>query len=596
MLQFLHRLVLPFILLLISELTAAQNVGIGITTPNASAKLDISSTDHGLLIPRMTSSKINLITSPAKGLLVYDSTLNQLMVNTGTPVSPDWQTVVASTGWNLTGNSGTNPSSQFIGTTDNNALNFRTNNLQTGVLDPVSQNIFFGQGAGQSITSGYGNIGIGTDALALCKSGFHLTAFGDSALYHNDVAGSNTALGYQSLFSNFNGSENTATGYSSLYSNTSGVQNTAYGSRALLENTIGSYNMAAGVYALANNTAGFYNTATGFGALYSNINTNYNTAMGYNALSSNTSSKNTATGANALTLNTEGEQNTAMGANALNNNLMSSDNTAVGYFALGSNIGGESNTAVGSLALSHTTNSYNNTVVGASAGFAWDMGYNNTLLGANCETTADGFFNCIAIGQAVTCDGSSEARIGNSATVSIGGFTDWSNISDGRYKKDLREDVIGLDFIMKLRPVTYYLDATGLSNKLNEGRGKELNAFAKQAISEKERMRLSGFVAQEVETAAKETGYDFSGVDKPNNANGLYALRYSNFVVPLVKAVQEMNTRILTLEKENAQLKSTGSSPNQDDLLALVSKQQTVIEDLQKRLQTLEEHNKVAVQ
>lgn len=57
----------------------------------------------------------------------------------------------------------------------------------------------------------------------------------------------------------------------------------------------------------------------------------------------------------------------------------------------------------------------------------------------------------------------------------------------------------------------------------------------RNAISEKERMTWTGFIEQEVEQAAKDLGYDFSGVDKPKNADDLYGLRYAEFVVPLVK-------------------------------------------------------------
>ena len=61
--------------LLITLLTCfnitAQNVGIGTSTPNSSAMLDINSIDKGLLIPRMTASQRLLIT-PVNGLMVYD--------------------------------------------------------------------------------------------------------------------------------------------------------------------------------------------------------------------------------------------------------------------------------------------------------------------------------------------------------------------------------------------------------------------------------------------------------------------------------------------------------------------------------------------
>ena len=55
-----------------------------------------------------------------------------------------------------------------------------------------------------------------------------------------------------------------------------------------------------------------------------------------------------------------------------------------------------------------------------------------------------------------------------------------------------------------------------------------------------EQKRMSGFIAQEVETAAKKCGYDFSGVHIPQAPEKLYSLTYAEFVVPLVKAVQEL--------------------------------------------------------
>lgn len=77
-----------------------------------------------------------------------------------------------------------------------------------------------------------------------------------------------------------------------------------------------------------------------------------------------------------------------------------------------------------------------------------------------------------------------------------------------------------------------------------------------------EKMKMSGFLAQDVYNAAKSINYDFSGVDAPKNPNELYSLRYSEFVVPLVKAVQEQQQ--------------------------LIDKQQKTIEDLLKRVEKLE--------
>lgn len=58
--------------LLIASIAAAQT-GIGTSTPNASAKLDVSSTNKGFLPPRMTATKRGNIQSPAAGLMVYQT-------------------------------------------------------------------------------------------------------------------------------------------------------------------------------------------------------------------------------------------------------------------------------------------------------------------------------------------------------------------------------------------------------------------------------------------------------------------------------------------------------------------------------------------
>jgi hypothetical protein len=68
-----------------------------------------------------------------------------------------------------------------------------------------------------------------------------------------------------------------------------------------------------------------------------------------------------------------------------------------------------------------------------------------------------------------------------------------------------------------------------------------------------------------VEQAAKELEYDFSGVDAAKNDKDLYSLRYAEFVVPLVKAVQELSQKVEKLEAELAQ-RNTG------DVSAITSK------------------------
>ena len=107
-----------------------------------------------------------------------------------------------------------------------------------------------------------------------------------------------------------------------------------------------------------------------------------------------------------------------------------------------------------------------------------------------------------------------------------------------------QEDVAGLSFINGLRPVTYNMDV----DAIEAFHGRTLPPDLREAADAKEKIRYTGFIAQEVEQAAKNAGYDFSGVDIPKNPNESYGVRYGEFVVPLVKATQELNEKVEALE------------------------------------------------
>ena len=57
-------------------------------------------------------------------------------------------------------------------------------------------------------------------------------------------------------------------------------------------------------------------------------------------------------------------------------------------------------------------------------------------------------------------------------------------------------------------------------------------------------------MAQEVEQLVNELGIEFNGVVSPKNEASVYGLKYSSFVVPLVKAVQEQQEMIKELREE----------------------------------------------
>ena len=152
-------------------------------------------------------------------------------------------------------------------------------------------------------------------------------------------------------------------------------------------------------------------------------------------------------------------------------------------------------------------------------------------------------------------------EIGNTSVGTIRGQVNFSTYSDARIKKNVKSNVPGLAFISKLNPVTYNLDIHAQNSIMNRAdRKPEADWDGKYDI---ERVTQTGFIAQDVAEAAKSLNYDFNGVDLPKNPDDLYSLRYSEFVVPLVKAIQEQQqiieserAKIKALEQKNEQLES----------------------------------------
>jgi hypothetical protein len=378
---------------------------------------------------------------------------------------------------------------------------------------------------------GFDNTATGFSSLAN-NSASQNTAYGSQSLAANTTGTHNTASGYQSLNANVTGIDNTANGYISLSVNTAS-QNTAYGSQSLSANTTGTGNNADGVYSLAVNTSGNYNTACGLASLYANSTGNYNTTFGWRSLTNATADQNTAYGAQSLNQNTTGGYNTANGYSSLFTNTTGNNNTAYGYAA---------------------------------------------------DVTSGNLTNANAFGFEATCNASNKVVIGNSSVTSIGGYAAWSNLSDGRFKSQIVENVPGLEFILKLRPVTYHFDARKFEHFL--GRPDSLIENNAEGYDMAEGIIRTGFIAQEVEKAAQDAGYDFDGVHKPQNEKDNYSLAYGEFTVPLVKAVQEQQFVIERLKQEVELLKAKNKelAAKNDENKAQADK----VLDLNLRLETIE--------
>lgn len=175
----------------------------------------------------------------------------------------------ASTGWSLTGNAGTTPGANYLGTTDANGIAFRFNNKPAGRID------YLLGGAGNA--EHVGNVVLGGDALAqfdytqrggiiaigpgalhqyLQDSRGELTAVGIGALRDNKTSWRNTVFGEYAMFQGWSGDHNAAFGAFALETNSGAFYNSAFGSDALRSNKMGWGNSGFGYFSLLQNTTG----------------------------------------------------------------------------------------------------------------------------------------------------------------------------------------------------------------------------------------------------------------------------------------------------------------------------------------------------
>jgi hypothetical protein len=360
--------------------------------------------------------------------------------------------------------------------------------------------------------------------------------------------------------------------------------NTCVGSLNLSNNTTGYYNTSIGHAAMLNNTTGYSNTSVGVSALNQNLSGNFNVAVGTNALISNLSSNNTAVGTFSLGANTNGFSNTGIGYGALQQNTTGFDNTAVGANALVNSLG-DRNTAVGLNALNQNTTGSNNTAIGLAALQANTTGSNNTAIGYIALASNTTFSNVGGFGYNAQVSGSNQIRIGDTnITAVVSQVGSWS---DERDKADIRDTVLGLDFIKELRPVDYKWDyredyrpeAPASVNKpaeLKEDASDEEKAKYAEELAAYNAYKVKldkwledckwsnlvhngthkrtrfhhGLIAQEVKAVIQKTGVDFGGFQDHTIKGGdaVMTIGYTELIGPLIKAVQELSAKVAELE------------------------------------------------
>lgn len=210
-----------FTLLLAAALPtlALAQVGVGTSTPDASAALEVASTTKGFLPPRMTAAQRGSINQPAIGLMVYqtDGTAGVYVYD-----GSNW---LHQTHWYESTGS---PSSQFIGSSPG------------GVTANANRSLGVGKSSLNSITSGDDNTAVGYESAKSTLSGFANTAIGSQALPTNTLGSGNTALGFNAGSLNLTGNNNTYVGRlagsnANNYSNSTAI---GYGAEATASNSI----------------------------------------------------------------------------------------------------------------------------------------------------------------------------------------------------------------------------------------------------------------------------------------------------------------------------------------------------------------------
>ena len=273
------------------------------------------------------------------------------------------------------------------------------------------------------------------------------------------------------------------------------------------------------------------NTAVGFEALYSTNPTNYqngreNVAIGYQSLRQNqTGLNNTAVGTGVLYTNSTGTDNTALGYFALNNSN-GDYNTGIGDGAMQSSLAGDYNTAVGVFALNTNTSGSYNTALGSYADCSANNLTNATAIGYNAEADAN---NQVRLGDGnITTFYCKGAYVGTVGGTNVDLYADNSGkigyVASSARYKDDILDMKDVGWLYKLRPVNFTYKADEIKKK------------------------QYGLIAEEVE----KVNPDFVSYNKDGQVE---TVSYSQLIAPMLKAIQD---------------------------------QQAVIEELQKRIETLE--------
>lgn len=281
-----------------------------------------------------------------------------------------------------------------------------------------------------------------------------------------------------------------------------------------------------------------------------------NVSIGKNTLSSIVSGDyNMAIGEFSQRDNISGSSNCSIGGNSLKYNTVGKYNTGVGTNSL-LNTNGDNNIGIGMGTAYATTSGNNNIAIGRDALDTNVTGSNNICIGYNADVdnSNTGASNQIVIGSSCTGIGDNQIALGNTSIIAIKGQVSFTTYSDKRIKKDVKESNLGLDFINKLRTVTYKkVNPADYPEELLEERYKKNNHEDRPIDDNK---IYTGLIAQEVEEVLINSNETWSG-HSINDSDGKQGIQYGDLTVPLIKAIQELTNenkelkeKIFNLEKK----------------------------------------------
>lgn len=457
--------------------------------------------------------------------------------------------------------------------------------------------------AAQSVQGAH-NTALGARALAHLTTSVNCTAVGSRAAQSITTAHNQTAIGFQALYRS-NGDGNTAVGSIAGEWLTTGTFNSLYGCEAGKKLTTGSYNVAVGYDSLGEQQTGSYNVAVGYRASGNtgNKEKSYTTALGCFAgdLSSGNNctyigyragcgdgvslgEDNVALGMFALRNVTSGQQNTVLGTGAASNLRTHNANVIVGFEAgematssynvIVGQGAGKAMTGGGAVIIGHIAaplaTGENNVAIGNGVAPLLTSGTQNVFLGANAGrfhldgtgVTTDS--NCVFLGYDARSTGENQVQLGNSlqTTYAFGAVQDRS---DARDKADVRDTILGSDFILSLRPVDFRWDmrddyietvereSEDLDEEGNPVMQVEFEVIRHEKDGSRKRTRYHhGFIAQEVRETMRNLGVDFGGFQDHsiNGGNDVLSLGYQELIAPMVKTIQELAKRVAELEKK----------------------------------------------